>query len=144
MKTGKRIASLCCMLLSLSCSFNKLAKTKWQITYRRVEYFFGSELLQIGTDSCYYESQAVNYKNQPIIRWNATKKELGKLYKLIDKFKMQEASPLSATVTEQPFENLELLQNDRVIFSVIKHQQTEEHRKKFDELVSILKSFALK
>lgn len=138
------ITSLCYTLLSLNCSVNKLSKTKWQITYRKVEYFFGGELLQVGTDSCYYESQEIIKKNPPIIRWKATKKELSELYKHIEKFKLQDGGPLTATITEEPFENLELLQNDKIIFSITRHQQTAEDFKKFDELVGILKAFVLK
>ncbi len=136
--------SLCFSLLSFSCSVNKASKSNWQITYRHVEYFFGSELLQIGTDSCYYESQASIHKTPPILRWQASKKELNELYHLIENYELQKGSPLMAAVTEEPFENLELLQNGKVVFSVTKHHQTEAFVKKFDELVSKLKSFALK
>jgi len=132
------------MLLSVNCSVNKLAKAKWQITYRKIEYFFGGELLYIGTDSCYYESQAAIHTNPPIVRWYATNKELSELHKLIEKYKLQAGNTLTATVTEEPFENLELVQNDSVIFSITRHQQTPEYSKKFDEVVAILKSFALK
>lgn len=143
MKKGV-IASLCYMLLLPNCSANKLSKVKWQITYRKAAYFFGSELLHIGTDSCYYESQVAIHANPPVIRRSATKKELSELYKLIEKYKLEDGNPVTTTVTEEPFESLELVQNSRIVFSITKHQQTAEYCKKFDELLSILKAFAIK
>lgn len=139
-----KMISLVCMMLSFNCSFKKLPKVNWQITYRKVEYFFGGELLRIGTDSCYFESQIAMHINPPIVRWHATKKELRELYKLIEKYKLQDGNLLTATVTEEPFESLELVQNDSIIFSITRHQQTMEDCIKFDELVRILKAFALK
>lgn len=130
------------LLLFGTNSCKPLAKDQWQISYSRVDYFFGSIDVKIGTDSCYYLNQGGIPKSPPIFKWKSSKRKLNNLYREIEKFRLQDGIPLMATVTEEPFENLELIKNGKVIFSIQKHHQTVDGVKKFEEAVAILKAFA--
>jgi len=126
----------------LSCCVKPAAKESWQISYERVEYFFGSISIKIGTDSCYYLNQGGIHKNPPIFKWKSKRKKLSALYKEIEKFKLQEADQMRASVTKEPIETLELINNGRVVFSLQKEQQNDHYQKMFDSVVTLLKSFA--
>jgi hypothetical protein len=77
-----------------------------------------------------------------LFTWKSSKRKLNNLYREIEKFNLQDGIPLMASVTEEPFETLELINNDKVIFSIQKHHQTVDGAKKFEEVVAILKAFA--
>lgn len=126
----------------LSCCVKPSAKESWQISYEKVEYLFGSISIKIGTDSCYYQNQSGINKNPPIFKWKSKKKKLTALYNQVMSYHLQQGNPIMATVTEMPFETLELVQNGKVVFSLQKHHQSQEYEKKFDEVVVILKSFS--
>jgi hypothetical protein len=115
---------------------------KWQISYSRVDYFFGSIDVKIGNDSCYYRNQGGIHKNPPFFKWKSSKRKLNNLYREIEKFRLQDGIPLMASVTEEPFETLKLINNGKVIFSIQKQHQTVDGIKKFEEVVAILKAFA--
>jgi hypothetical protein len=60
----------------------------------------------------------------------------------VEKFKLQECSPVKSLVTEQPFESITLVRNGKQVYEVLKHQQNNSYVKKFDSVLAILKSFA--
>jgi hypothetical protein len=130
------------LFLSTANSCKPVAKDNWEIAYRRVEYFFGSIEIKIGTDSCYYLNQGGIHKNPPIFNWMSSQKKLNELYRQVEKFKLQDFSPVKSLVTEQPFESITLMKNGKQVYEVLKHQQNNNDVKKFDSVLAILKSFA--
>ncbi|MBK7290510.1 MAG: hypothetical protein KBF82_13750 [Chitinophagaceae bacterium] len=132
-----------CMLFSTACSYKQQATvSSWEISYRRVEYFFGHIDIKIGTDSCYYLNQGGIHKNPPIFKWNSSKQKLNELYKQVESFHLEKISPVKAHVTEEPFESIMLVENGKLVFEVVKHQQNNKDIAKFDSVLTILKSFA--
>jgi hypothetical protein len=130
------------LLLFATNSCKPVAKKSWEIAYHRGDYFFGVINIKIGTDSCYYLNQGGIHKNPPIFRWNSGKKKLNKLYRQIEKFKLQDFSPVKALVTEQPFESIALIENGKLVYEILRHQQNNRDVNKFDSVLAILKSFA--
>jgi hypothetical protein len=130
------------LLLFTTNSCKPVAKDNWEIAYRRVEYFFGSVEIKIGTDSCYYLNQGGIHRNPPIFKWKSSKKKLNKLFSQVEKFKLQDFSPVKSLVTEQPFESITLVKNGKQVYEVVKHQQNSSDVIKFDSVLAILKSFA--
>jgi hypothetical protein len=130
------------LLFFTTNSCKPVVKDNWEISYRRADYFFGSIDIKIGTDSCYYLNQGSIHKSPPIFKWKSSKKKLNKLYRQIEKFKLQECSPIIALVTEQPFESIALTENGKLVYEILKHQQNNRDVSKFDSVLAILKSFA--
>jgi hypothetical protein len=130
------------LLFFTANSCRPVAKGNWEISYRKVDYFFGSIEIKIGTDSCYYLNQGGIHKNPPIFKWRSSKKKLNELYRQVENFKLQECSPLISLVTEQPHESIQLVENDKVVYEILKHQQNNRDIQKFDSVLAILKSFA--
>jgi hypothetical protein len=133
--------SCACTLLFLACFHRRPPPESWQISYSRVQTFFGSIDIKIGTDSCYCLSQAGIYKNPPVFRWKSSRKKLNNLYRQIEKFKLEDFSAANELVTEVPYESLELRKNGKIVFEVVKHQQTSVNVSRFDSVLAMLMSF---
>lgn len=129
------------LLLFGTTSCKPVAKEKWEISYRRADYFFGSIEIKIGTDSCYYLDQGGIHKNPPVFKWKSSKKKLYELYRQVEKFKLQDLSPVIAHVTEEPFQSLTLVKNGKVVYEILKHQQNTRDVNRFDSVLVILRSF---
>jgi hypothetical protein len=130
------------LLFFTTTSCKPVVKSNWEISYRRTDYFFGSIDIKIGTDSCYYLNQGGIPKNPPIFKWKSSQKKLNRLYKQVEKLNLQDFSPIMALVTEQPFESLTMVQNGKVVYEVLKHQQNNRDVARFDSVLAALKSFA--
>lgn len=130
------------MVIATTACLQQAVKNEWAITYRKVDVFIGNCKIKISTDSCYYES-TFSYNRKPIIvSWKSSRQKLSELYKKIVAFNLEQCSPIRAAITEEPFETMELIQNDRVVFSIQREQQTATDVIKFDSVVAILKSFS--
>jgi hypothetical protein len=129
-------------LLFTTNSCKPVVKDNWEISYRRVDYFFGSIEIKIGTDSCYYLNHSSIHKSPPIFKWKSSKKKLNELYRQVETFKLQDFSPVKSLVTEQPFESITLVKNGKQVYEIVKHQQNSSDVNKFDSVLVILKSFA--
>jgi hypothetical protein len=66
------IAFFTLLLFGTNCC-KPFAQDKWQISYSKVSYFFGSIDVKIGTDSCYYLNQGGIHKNPPFLHGRAVK-----------------------------------------------------------------------
>lgn len=141
MKTMKIVAI--CLLFLTACSQQLLLQKNWQLTYRKVDSFMGSTIIQLGIDSCYYETTGGLHKHPFIIKWKSRQRELNRLYQQVQELWLQEGYPLMASATETPFETLELVQENKILFAVQKDQQPVTILGKFEEAVRIMRSFAV-
>lgn len=135
------ILSIVLLVITVSC-IQPVAKNQWTITYKKTDVFIGNCTIKIGTDSCYYESTFSFNKRPVTATWKSNRRALNALYNKVAQFDLQKCSPLRASITEEPFETMELVQNDRIVFSIQKEQQRSADVIKFDSVVAILKSFA--
>ena len=136
-----KIFSSICLVISASYCYRQPLKGNWQLSYRRVEYFFGSMEMKIGPDSCYYLNQGGIPKNPPVFKWRSSKNKLNELYRQVEKFDLRNFSPVITLVPEQPFESLTLVENGKVVYEVLRQQQNNRDVNKFDSVVLLLKSF---